>query len=110
MSTENQKQASRAQSCNATQSMLSTTVVLKGESTDRFLGLLGALLKEFQPQTPFEESLIENMAVARWRQMRIWGMEKAGMEHEMRRQAEISSSREDTATRSALAFRTLSDD
>ena len=50
------------------------------------------------------------MAVARWRQMRIWGMEKAGMQHEMRRQAEVSPSKEDTATRSALAFRTLSDD
>jgi hypothetical protein len=119
MSTEHQKQASRANGSNSrgaiTNGMLSTTIVLKGESTDRFLGLLTALLEEFQPQTPFEESLIENMAVARWRQMRIWGMEKAGMEHEMRRQAEISNSAaldpaEYAATRAAIAFRTLSDD
>jgi hypothetical protein len=109
MSTERQRQASRANgskshgpvtpegkiasSQNAiTHGMLSGTVVLKGESTDRFLGLLTALLEEFQPQTPFEESLIESMAVARWRQMRIWGMEKAAMEHEMRRQGEIPNS------------------
>jgi hypothetical protein len=82
MSTERQKNASRANgrkshglttaegklasSRNAiTHGMLSTTIVLKGESTDRFLGLLAALLEEFQPQTPFEESLIENMAVVR---------------------------------------------
>jgi hypothetical protein len=132
MSTERQKQASRsngskshgpvtpegklASSRNAiTHGMLSTTIVLKGESTDRFLGLLTALLEEFQPQTPFEESLIENMAVVRWRQMRIWGMEKAAMEHEMRRQAEMPNSTslepdEDAATRAAIAFRTLSDD
>jgi hypothetical protein len=132
MSTERQKNASRANgskshgpatplgklasSRNAiTHGMLSTTIVLNGESTDRFLGLLAALLEEFQPQTPFEESLIENMAVARWRQMRIWGMEKAAMEHEMRKQPEMSHSTtldpsEHAATRAAIAFRTLSDD
>jgi hypothetical protein len=132
MSTERQQNASRANgrkshgattpagklasSSNAiTHGMLSTTIVLKGESTDRFLGLLTALLEEFEPQTPFEESLIENMAVVRWRQMRIWGMEKAAMEHEMLRQAEMPNSTEldpaeHAATRAAIAFRTLSDD
>jgi hypothetical protein len=132
MSTERQQNASRANgsksrgpvtpagklasSRNAiTHGMLSDTVVLKAESQDRFLHLLSALLDEFQPQTPFEESLIENMAVARWRQMRIWGMEKASMEHQMRRQGEIPHSTgldpsEHAATRAAVAFRTLSDD
>jgi len=132
MSTERQQNASRANgsksrgpvtpagklasSRNAiTHGMLSTTVVLNGESTDRFLELFDALLDEFQPQTPFEESLIENMAVARWRQMRIWGMEKAGMEHEMHRlgvmpnPAGLDPSGQ-AATRAAIAFRTLSDD
>jgi hypothetical protein len=65
------------------------------------------------------------MAVARWRQMRIWGIEKANMEHQMRAQAEApgaseddpaddeaaeSNAGEDAATRCALAFRTLSDE
>src|SRR5580658_3173544 len=84
MSTERQQQASRmngskshgpvtpegtlASSRNAmTHGMLSGTVVLKGESTDRFLSLLTALFEEFQPRSPFENSLIENMAVTRWR-------------------------------------------
>ena len=132
MSTERQQNASRANgskshgpvtpagklasSQNAlTHGMLSSTVVLKGESTDRFLSLLAALHEEFDPQTPFEESLIENMAVARWRQLRIWGMEKASMDHEMRRQPAIPNSAEldppeQAATRAAVAFRTLSDD
>jgi hypothetical protein len=133
MSTERQQNASRANgskshgpttpegklnsSRNAiTHGMLSTaTIVLKAESTDRFLELLAALFEEFDPQTPFEESLIENMAVARWRQMRVWGMEKASMEHEMRRQSGTPLSAaldpsEQAATRAALAFRTLSDD
>jgi hypothetical protein len=127
MSTERQIQASRengarshgpttpegklASSRNATRhGMLSGTIVLKCESTDRFLELVNTLLEEFQPQTPFEESLIENMAIARWRQMRIHGLEKAGMDYEMRRQSEMSSSTENSATRAAIAFRTLSDD
>jgi hypothetical protein len=127
MSTERQQNASRingskshgpvtsegklASSRNAiTHGMLSSTIVLKGESTDRFLWLLTSLLEEFQPQTPFEESLIENMAVARWRQMRIWGMEKASMDHEMRRQpATLSNSAdvdpsEQAATRAHRRF------
>jgi hypothetical protein len=127
MRTERQTQASRANGAKSrgpatpegklassrnatTHGMLSGTIVLEGESKDRFRALLAALHEELQPRTPIETSLVENMAVARWRQMRIWGMEKAGMEHEMRRQAEASQSTEDTATRSALAFRTLCDD
>jgi len=129
MSTERQQEASRANgsksrgpvtstgklasSRNAMKhGMLSGTVVLECESTDRFHKLVAALFEEFQPQTPFEESLIENMAIARWRQARILGMEKAGMDHEIRRQAGMSKSisEEDNATRASLAFRTLGDD
>jgi hypothetical protein len=55
------------------------------------------------------------MAVARWRQMRIWGIEKASMEHEMHRLGAMSNlsaldPSEQAATRAAIAFRTLSDD
>jgi hypothetical protein len=130
MSTERQQEASRANgsksrgpttpegklasSRNAiTHGMLSGVIVLKGESTDRFLSLVAALYDEFQPQTPFEESLVENMAAARWRQMRIWAMEKAGMECEMSRQAGLPVSRvskDDTPTRASQAFRRLGDD
>jgi hypothetical protein len=133
MSTDRQQEASRANgsksrgpvtpegklasSRNAiTHGMLSCATVLKGESTDRFLSLLAGLYEEFQPQTPFEESLVENMAAARWRQLRIWGLEKASLDCEMQRQAElpgslsISISTEDTATRASRAFRRLSDD
>jgi hypothetical protein len=90
--------------------MLAGTIVLEGESQDRFSGLLAALHEELQPQTDIETSLVENMAVARWRQMRLWGIEKAAMEHEMRKRAEASDTPENPATRAALAFRTLSDD
>jgi hypothetical protein len=129
MSTERQQQASRENGAkshgpvtqtgklNSSQNalkhgMLSDTVVLKCESTDRFLFLVATLFEEFQPQTPFEESLIEDMAVARWRRMRIRGMEKAGIDYEMRRQSDTSHpiAQEDNATRASFAVRTLSDD
>lgn len=91
--------------------MLSAAVALEGESSDRLDQLVADLYEEFQPQTPFEESLIENMAVARWRHMRICSLEKAGIDYEVRRQAEMSGSiaGEDKATSAFLAFRTLSD-
>jgi hypothetical protein len=132
MRTESQKQAARANGAKSrgpitsegklassrnatTHGMLSGTVVLKGESEERFKALLADLHAELQPQTTVEITLVENMAVARWRQMRIWGMEKASIEHEMRAQSEARDAAEghpveDTATRCALAFRSLSDD
>jgi hypothetical protein len=133
MSTERQQQASRENGSkshgpvtstgkfNSSQNalkhgMLSDTVVLKCESTDRFLSLVATLFEEFQPQTPFEESLIEDMAVARWRRMRIRGMETAGMDYEMRKQSDTAHpiapeiEHADNATRAWLAFRTVSDD
>jgi hypothetical protein len=132
MRTESQKQAARANGAKSrgpitsegklassrnatTHGMLSGTIVLKGESEERFNMLLADLHAELQPQTTVEITLVENMAVARWRQLRIWGIEKANMEYEMRAQSEARDAAEghpveDTATRCALAFRTLSDD
>jgi hypothetical protein len=132
MRTESQKQAARANGAKSrgpitsegklassrnatTHGMLSGTIVLKGESEERFNALLADLHAELQPQTTVEITLVENMAVARWRQLRIWGIEKANMEYEMRAQSDARDAAdgdpaEDTATRCALAFRSLSDD
>jgi hypothetical protein len=127
MRTERQIQASRANGAKSrgpvtpegkqtsaknaiTHGMLAESIVLGCESPDRFLAVLQSLLDEFEPQTPFEESLIEAMAAARWRQMRIWSMEKANMENRMQMRAEMSSAEEEPATRAAMAFRALGDD
>jgi hypothetical protein len=59
--------------------VLSKTIVLEDESSETFVELLAALQEEHQPETATEEALIENMAVARWRQMRLWNMETAGL-------------------------------
>jgi hypothetical protein len=47
------------------------------------------------------------MAVARWRQLRLWGMEKAAMEYQIRQQADGVGRGESNATRASLAFQTL---
>ena len=44
------------------------------------------------------------MAVARWLQMRIWSMEKAGLDYQISKQDEPV----DAPTKAALAFQTLS--
>ncbi len=67
--------------------LLARTVVLDSESVDRFVTLHGQLRKEFQPRTTAEASLIDTMAVSRWRHMRIWGLEKAGIVREIQNTA-----------------------
>ena len=55
---------------------LAAAVVLPSESVGRFYKVLDNLIAEFKPSTPTENILVENMAVARWRQLRIWRFER----------------------------------
>ncbi len=57
--------------------LLARTVVLPGESLQRFHDLHRSLHEELMPATAVELLLVNKMAVAHWRQMRVWGMEKA---------------------------------
>lgn len=43
---------------------------------------LKSLTDELQPVTAIENLLVQKMAVAHWRQMRFWNIEKASMDHE----------------------------
>jgi len=86
--------------------ILANTVVLEGESKDCFEQLLAELTKELQPQTPTESALVETMAIARWRQMRIWGIEKASFDLEMARPEQAAHSK---PIRAAIVFRNLAD-
>jgi hypothetical protein len=86
----------------------SKRIVLPGESQEEFDQLLASYLDEHHPETPTERTLIENMAVARWRQQRVWALETAGLTNEMRRPRYIEG--EDFETQAFVAFRTLTDD
>src|SRR5579863_2798151 len=102
MATERQIQANRANAAkstgpvtpegkrisskNATLSgLLSGTVVLKGESKSRFDDLASALIGQFQPRNYAETALLHTMIAARWRLLRLWGIQTAGFQMEMAR-------------------------
>src|ERR1019366_3233175 len=60
--------------------ILSAHVLLRSEKSETFLNLVAGLYDEFRPATAFEESLVDAMAVARWRQQRIWNIERDAMD------------------------------
>ncbi len=64
--------------------LLSKTLLLEDESSPHFAALLQQLFDEFQPLPGNETTLVESMAIARWRQLRLLGMESAAISHEIR--------------------------
>ena len=88
--------------------LLAKSVVLDSESPDCFLHLLRAIEARFEPADELESSLVETIAVSRWRQMRLWERERAGLAWEIRRQTpELMGGQPDHVTRAWLAFRAL---
>src|ERR1035441_729229 len=80
--------------------LLARSVVLEGENRVLFYRLFNGLRDEFGPAGAVEKALVETMTVARWRQMRIWSMEKAGLDYQISKQEEPV----DAPTKAALAF------
>jgi hypothetical protein len=89
---------------NIRHGLLAETVVFSSESLPRFTALLRSLTRDLEPKNQTELSLVETMAVARWRQMRLWELERAGIERAIRLQ-DPAHTEEDAATRAYLAFR-----
>src|SRR6516225_2612116 len=85
--------------------ILTQTVVLEGESKERFEELHSALVAEFQPSSTAESALVETMSIARWRHMRTLGIQKAGFDLEMSRHPPKGSA----AHRAAVVFKNLGD-
>jgi hypothetical protein len=123
MATERQIHANRANAAKSTgpitpegkricasnlppQGFIAGTVVLKGESMRRYNDLAAAVILQFQPRNSAETALVQIMTVARWRLLRIWGIQTAGFELEMARQDHSAGS---GAVLAALAFRSLAD-
>lgn len=95
----------------AVHGLASKTLVLSNESRERFQTLFQSYMDELQPQTQIEMDLIEQMAVAKWRQRRLWTVETAALDLVMDRQNE-QVAREfeaiDEPTRLAMAFESSS--
>jgi hypothetical protein len=127
MATERQIQANRANAQKSTgpktpegkkissknaalHNLISGTVVLKGESLRRFNDLAAAVVLQFQPRNSAETALVQTMTVARWRLLRIWGIQTAGFELEMARTSQQSGpSAYSGAVLAAVAFSSLAD-
>jgi hypothetical protein len=86
--------------------MLAKVVVLDDENPQVFADLIGVFERDLAPQNEIERALVENMAIARWRLMRLLAIEKSTMKIEMDKHA---SATPEPCTRAALAFRGLSD-
>jgi hypothetical protein len=96
-----------ASSQNATtHGLLSQIIVLKTEREPGFQELLDKLTRELEPRCALEMGYVESMAVARWRQTRLWAMQTAALDIETERQP-LEAGNE--PVRVALAFQSLAD-
>jgi hypothetical protein len=110
---------------NATRhGLLADSLVLDGESEARFCSLLASLERELDPGSSLEDDQIAIMAVAQWRRMRLWSLEKASYIEETRRRraanqaaGQAAGQADDPAcdgetpiTHLARTFRTLADE
>ena len=58
-----------------THGLTAQTLVLKGESEDDFNAVFESLAAEYEPETPIEETLVADLAMATWRRRRMYNME-----------------------------------
>ena len=86
--------------------LLAQCIVLEDEVPERFHELLADLTREHNPQTETQLGLVETMAMARWRVMRLWAIEREVIEEEIDR---TPPGENGPAARAGLAFRTLAD-
>ncbi len=87
---------------------LGRVLLLPGESQDRFAKLVRSLEAEFLPETPNEQLLVSDMAVARWRILRGWAFDAAGVSYEYSRQ-DPSARDQHPIIRTVLALRAVAD-
>ena len=91
---------------SARHGLLAQCIVLEDEVPERFHELLADLIREHNPQTETQLGLVETMAMARWRVMRLWAIEREVIEEEIDR---TPPGENGPAARAGLAFRTLAD-
>jgi hypothetical protein len=82
------------------------TVVPEDETSPAFAALVSEFEQDLQPRDLREQTCVQFMALARWRTLRLWRLEKDALEQEMARQ---DFEEHCPATRAAHAFRALCD-
>jgi hypothetical protein len=81
--------------------MFARTLVLPTENAERFKQLFTQLHAEYQPVNLVERHYVETMAAARWRQTRIWSLEKSLIAHRLQEDHSLGDHL-DNATRTVL--------
>jgi hypothetical protein len=99
---------------NLRHGLLARTVLLSNECPKAFAKLLSALEKDFQPWDTFSQSLVETMALARWRYIRVCSMEAAVLQDQLAKQQSADVQNPDRpsqtpSTQAGLAFHDLCD-
>jgi hypothetical protein len=92
--------------------VLAQAIVLDTESSEEFAAVLSRLTEEIQPEAGIETHRVEVMAVAEWRTMRLWCIEREELVNETRKQTldGCNGTGQNPAKCTALAYRALSDD
>jgi hypothetical protein len=93
---------------NATRhDLLAKSFVLKSECSTRFKTFVESFYAEYNPSTPTETALVDTMATARWRLIRMSNLEAAIIDHEYALDSESADLT--TPARATLAYRRASD-
>jgi hypothetical protein len=71
-----------------THGLTANTVLLRHECPHKFQALIDEYMDEFQPQTASALDLVEELAIIKWRQLRVSGMLAATIDIEIDSQAE----------------------
>jgi hypothetical protein len=96
--------------------LLADTLVFPGESEQRFCDLLATLEQELQPEPGIETDQVHLIAVAHWRRMRLWSVEKSQYLEETAKRLAAAGHRQEAdtgetpLTNLTRSFRTLSDE
>jgi len=87
--------------------MFARYLILEGESREAFKRLIETLEQVFEPTDDYECSLLDKMALAQWRHIRLVGMEKAAMDTQAARQQDTPV--DDPSARAFFAFQSLAE-
>jgi hypothetical protein len=91
----------------ARHNLLSKSFVLKSECPERFQAFVESFYGEYNPCTPTETALVDTMATARWRLIRMSNLEAAIIDHEYGMDSESADLT--IPARATLAYRRATD-
>jgi hypothetical protein len=91
---------------NLRHGLLAKSAVLEEERSEAFLELLADLTREHNAQTETQRTLVEHMAMARWRIARLWAIERELLQSEIHKP---EHARQSPTARVTRAFASLAE-